>query len=149
MDRPRPLPQALLFACAHNTIRSPMAAALFKLRFGNRVWVESCGVRKGLEPDPFVIAVMDELGVDMSRHRAKTFDDLDDDSFDMIVTLAPEAHHRALELTRTMAVDVEYWPTMDPTIVQGSRAQQLEEYRAVRDSLDRQIAQRFERPILG
>lgn len=149
MEARRPLPQAVLFACNHNTIRSPMAAALFSLRFGKRVWVDSCGVRKGLEPDPFVAAVMDELGVDMSRHRAKTFADLDDASFDLIITLTPEAHHRALEFTRTMAVDVEYWPTMDPTIVQGSREQQLEEYRAVRDALAQRIAQRFERPVLG
>lgn len=149
MEKSRALPQAVLFACNHNTIRSPMAAALFRLRFGNRVWVDSCGVRKGAEPDPFVAAVMDELGVDMSRHRAKTFADLDDAGFDVIFTLTPEAHHRALEFTRTMAVDVEYWPTMDPTIVQGSREQQLDEYRAVRDALDRRIAQRFERPMTG
>jgi protein-tyrosine-phosphatase len=149
MEARRPLPQAILFACNHNTIRSPMAAALFRLRFGQRVWVDSCGVRRGLEPDPFVAAVMDEAGVDMSRHRAKAFADLDDASFDLIVTLTPEAHHRALEFTRTMAVDVEYWPTMDPTIVQGSRDQQLDEYRAVRDALDQRIAARFERPVLG
>ncbi|MDX2234234.1 MAG: low molecular weight phosphatase family protein [Hyphomonadaceae bacterium] len=149
MVAPRSLPQAVLFACNFNTIRSPMAAELFRLRFGKVAWVDSCGVRKQVEPDPFVAAVMEEVGVDMSRHRAKTFADLDDASFDMIVTLTPEAHHRALEFTRTIAVEVEYWPTMDPTIVQGSRAQQIEEYRAVRDALDRRIAQRFERPLQG
>src|SRR5262245_52170257 len=102
MERSRALPQAVLFACNHNTIRSPMAAALMRLRFGNLVWVDSCGVRKGLEPDPFVAAVMDERGVDMGRHRPKVFADLDDANFDLIITLAPEAHHRALEFTRTM-----------------------------------------------
>jgi protein-tyrosine-phosphatase len=149
MGAPRILPQAVLFTCNHNTIRSPMAEALFRLRFGKSAWVDSCGVRKGLEPDPFVALVMDELGVDMSRHRSKSFADLDDASFDMIVTLTPEAHHRALEFTRTLAVEVEYWPTMDPTIVQGSREQQIEEYRAVRNALDRRIVARFERPALG
>jgi protein-tyrosine-phosphatase len=149
MEGARPLPQAVLFACNYNTIRSAMAEALFRLRFGKQSWVDSCGVRKGAEPDPFVAVVMDEVGVDMARHRAKSFADLDDAGFEMIVTLTPEAHHRALEFTRTLAVDVEYWPTMDPSLAQGSREQRLEEYRAVRDALDRRIAARFERPVLG
>lgn len=149
MADPRALPQAILVACNHNVVRSVMAAGLFRLRFGNRLWVDSCGVRVGLDPDPFVTAVMEELGVDVSRHRPKAFADLDDASFDMIVTLTPEAHHRALEFTRTMAVDVEYWPTLDPTLAQGSREQRLEEYRAVRTALDRRIAARFERPVSG
>lgn len=140
------LPQAVLFACTHNIIRSPMAAGLLRLRWGKRIWVESCGLRGGGERDPFVTAVMDEVGVDLSRHRPKSFDDLDDASFDLIVSLAPEAHHRALEFTRTLAVDVEYWPTFDPSIAQGSREQRLEEYRAVRDALARRIESRFGRP---
>ena len=145
----RPLPQAILFACNFNAIRSPIAEALMRLRFGNSVWVDSCGVRATGEADPFVMAVMEEQGVDMRRHRPKTFADLDDASFDMIVTLTPEAHHRALEFTRTMAVDVEYWPTMDPSLIQGSREQRLDEYRAVRAALDQRIATRFERPMTG
>ncbi len=149
MDATRPLPQAVLFACNYNTIRSPIAEALMRLRFGALVWVDSCGVRATVDADPFVLAVMEELGVDMRKHRAKTFADLDDTSFDMIVTLTPEAHHRALEFTRTMAVDVEYWPTMDPSLAQGSREQRLDEYRAVRDALDTRIAMRFQRPMTG
>lgn len=118
-------------------------------RFGRGVWVDSVGVRPELEKDPFVQAVMDELGMDLSRHRPKGFDDLDDMSFDLIVTLTPEAHHRALELTRTWALDVEYWPTFDPTLAQGSRESILEEYRRVRDALDARIASRFVRPSTG
>lgn len=149
MDGPRPLPQAVLFACSHNVIRSVMAEAIMRLRFGRLVWVDSCGVRKGEAVDPFAATVLDEIGVDASKHRPKAFGDLDDTSFDLIVTLTPEAHHRALEFTRTMAVDVEYWPTMDPSLAQGSREQRLEEYRAVRDVLEKRIAARFERPAHG
>ena len=149
MENSRFLPQAILFACNHNAIRSPMAEALMRLRFGKLVWVDSCGLRKGAEVDPFAVAVMEELGVDLRKHRPKAFADLDDASFDMIVTLSPQAHHRALEFTRTMAVDVEYWPTMDPSLAQGSRDQKLEEYRTVRDALDRRIASRFQRPMTG
>jgi protein-tyrosine-phosphatase len=149
MDGPRPLPQAVLFACSHNVIRSVMAEAIMRLRFGRQVWVDSCGVRKGDAVDPFAAVVLDEIGVDTTKHRPKTFADLDDASFDLIVTLTPEAHHRALEFTRTMAVDVEYWPTMDPSLAQGSREQRLEEYRAVRNALEKRIAARFERPAHG
>jgi protein-tyrosine-phosphatase len=149
MDRVRVLPQAVLFACNFNAVRSVMAEGLMRRRFGKLVWVASCGVRRAEAPDPFVTAAMDEIGVDVSRHRPMAFADLDDASFDMIVSLTPEAHHRALEFTRTMAVDVEYWPTMDPTLAQGSREQRLDEYRAVRDALDGRIAARFQRPIAG
>ncbi|MET0183240.1 MAG: low molecular weight phosphatase family protein [Caulobacterales bacterium] len=143
------LPHAVLFACHHNSIRSPMAAGLMQRRFGRRIWVDSVGVRAAGEIDPFAAEVMDELGVDLTKHRPKGFDDLEDTSFDLIITLTPEAHHQALEFTRTMACAVEYWPTFDPTVIQGSRAQRLEEYRAVRDALDRKIAQRFPRPEIG
>lgn len=137
------LPQAVLFACNFNTVRSVMAVGLMKLRFDKRIWTDSCGVRLPAEPDLFVAEVMDEVGVDVTRHRPKTFDDLDDLNFDMIVSLTPEAHHRALELTRTLAAPVEYWPTFDPTLIEGSRAHRLEEYRAVREGLNARIAQRF------
>jgi protein-tyrosine-phosphatase len=136
-------PQAVLFACNFNTVRSVMAEGLMRRRFAKRIYVESVGVRKGLEPDPFVAVVMDELGVDVSKHRARRFLDLEDESFDLIVTLTPEAHHQALEFTRSLAVDVEYWPTLDPTDAQGAREQRLDAYRAVRDALDKRIAQRF------
>jgi len=134
---------AVLFVCNHNTIRSPMAEGLMARRFAKRIWTRSCGVRPGVETDPFAAAVMDELGMDISRHRPASFNDLDDFNFDLIVTLAPEAHHQALELTRTIAVEVEYWPTYDPSFAEGGREQRLAEYRAVRDALDERIAARF------
>jgi protein-tyrosine-phosphatase len=136
---------SVLFVCTYNAIRSPMAEALFRHYLGRRIFVDSAGVREG-EPDPFMIAVMDEIGIDMSKHRCKTFDDLEDNYFDLVVSLSPEAHHRALELTRTMACDVEYWHTFDPTLIEGSRENRLNAYRQVRDFLADHIRKRFGLP---
>jgi protein-tyrosine-phosphatase len=136
---------AVLFACGLNSIRSPMAAGLFAQIFGRAIYVGSAGARKG-ELDPFAVAVMAEVGLDISRHKPVSFEELDEWeglNFDLIVTLAPEAHHRALELTRLSGVDVEYWPTADPSAVEGSREQRLDAYRAVRDQLLANIRQRF------
>lgn len=139
------MPRAVLFACGLNSVRSPMAAGLFKQLFGRSAYVGSAGVRSG-ELDPFAVAALDEVGIDISKHKPMTFEELEDLeglNFDLIVTLSPEAHHRALELTRTLAVDVEYWPTFDPTDAEGSREQRLDAYRAVRDDLMQHIKQRF------
>lgn len=141
-------PHAVLFACGMNTVRSPMAAGLLQQMFGKSLYVGSAGVQKG-ELDPFVVAVMDEIGVDISRHKPTTFEELEEVeglSFDLIVTLSPPAHHKALELTRTIAADVEYWPTVDPTGIEGSREQRLDAYREVRDQLMAHIRARFGRP---
>ena len=136
------LPGAVLFACTLNAVRSPMAASLMRYLYGRFVFIDSVGVRAG-EIDHFVVEVMDELGIEIGRHRPKRFEELEDASFDLIITLSPEAHHKAMELTRAMAVEVEYWPTFDPTAVEGSREQRLEAYRAVRDELEAHIARRF------
>jgi len=120
-----------------------MAEALTDKLFPGQIYVRSAGVRSG-KIDPFVDAVMAEIGVDMSRHQPKTFEDLDESGFDLVVTLAPEAHHKALDMTRTDAVDVEYWPTLDPTLATGSREQILNEYRAVRDQLMMRIKKRLD-----
>ncbi|SDT95103.1 low molecular weight phosphatase family protein [Stappia sp. ES.058] len=136
------IPGAVLFACGMNSVRSPMAAAITEKLFPRRIYVRSCGVREG-EPDPFVEAVMAEIGCDLASHRPKTFEMLDESGFDLVVTLAPEAHHKALEMTRTEAVDVEYWPTPDPTLATGSREQILDSYRSVRDMLMLRIKKRF------
>ena len=138
-------PLAVLFACGLNAIRSPMAAAMLRQMLGPSIYVGSAGVRKG-ELDAFAVAAMAEIGVDISRHKPTTFEELDELeglNFDLIVTLSPEAHHRALELTRTSAIDVEYWPTADPTDTEGSREQRLEAYRTVRDQLLNRIRERF------
>jgi protein-tyrosine-phosphatase len=136
------LPGAVLFACTLNAVRSPMAAAIMRHLYGRFVFVESAGARRG-ELDLLAVEAMDEIGIEVGKHKPKRFEDLEDVSFDLIVTLSPEAHHKAMELTRVTAAEVEYWPTMDPTIVEGSREQRLDAYRAVRDSLMRRIEQRF------
>ena len=136
------LPGAVLFACTLNAVRSPMAAALMRHLYGGFVYVESVGVRAG-ELDSLAVEVMDELGIEIGKHKPRSFEDLEDSSFDLIVTLSPEAHHKALDLTHTMAVDVEYWPMLDATAYEGSREQRLEAYRAVRDDLMKKIHDRF------
>ncbi len=137
-------PRTVLFACTMNAVRSPMAAALLGHMLGRRIAVSSAGVRPGVT-DPFAVAVMDEIGIDMSGHEPRLLRDLDDADFDLVITLSPEAHHHALELTRTMAADVEYWPTFDATSAagEGEREQVLDRYRQVRDSLFAKIKERF------
>jgi len=138
--------QSVLFICAMNAVRSPMAEALAKHFFGKSIYVQSAGARKG-EPDGFALAVLEEIGIDLSRHKPKSVDELaewEGLNFDLIISLSPEAHHRALELTRTVAADVEYWPTVDPTAFQGSREQKLDAYRDVRDGLIRRIKGRLQ-----
>jgi protein-tyrosine-phosphatase len=140
------LPGAVLFACSKNAVRSPMAAAILKHLAGARVYVVSAGVRAG-EPDPFAAAVMEELGIDISGHKPTSLDEINDGSFALIVSLSPEAHHKALQLAEGFAIEVEYWPTPDPTLAHGSREQILNAYRGVRDGLFRKIKQRF--PLMG
>ena len=138
-------PQAVLFACGLNSVRSPMAVGLFKQMIGRTSYVASAGVRKD-ELDPFAVAALEEVGIDISRHRPMTFEELEDWeglNFDLIVTLSPEAHHKALELTRTIAAEVEYWPTPDPTAIEGTREQRLAAYREVREQLTERIKNRF------
>ena len=145
-DAPRSTrPHAVLFACGLNSVRSPMAAGLFRQIIGRTSYVASAGVRKD-ELDPFAVAALEEVGIDISRHRPMTFEELEDWeglNFDLIVTLSPEAHHKALELTRTIAAEVEYWPTSDPTAVEGTREQRLTAYREVREQLAARIKGRF------
>lgn len=142
MSGPDFRPTAVLFVCGMNAVRSPMAEAITLKLFPNQIYVRSAGVRSG-KPDPFVDAVMAEIGSDMRPHKSKTLEELDESGFDLVITLAPEAHHKALDMTRTDAVDVEYWPTMDPTLATGSREQILNEYRAVRDQLMMRIKKRL------
>lgn len=136
------LPGSVLFACTLNSIRSPMAEAILKHDHGQRIFVDSVGLRADVV-DPLAIEVMAEIGIDIRAHHPKSFDDLSDTSFDVIVTLSPEAQHRAVEMTRIMACDVEYWQTFDPTALEGSREQRLAAYRGVRDYLARRIRERF------
>ena len=136
------LPGSVLFLCGMNAIRSPMAEMIAKGRLPRSVFVRSAGVRAG-ERDPFVDVVLAEKGLSLGDREPIELDDLEDAYFDLIVTLAPEAHHAALELTRSMAVDVEYWPTPDPSVATGTREQILNAYRDAFDRLEARIAARF------
>jgi protein-tyrosine-phosphatase len=136
------LPGSVLFCCTMNSVRSPMAEGILKALYPKQVFVDSAGVRKE-KVDPLAVEVMDEIGLDIGKHRSKNFEDLEDSSFDLIISLSPEAQHTAVDMTRTMACDVEFWNTFDPTIVEGTREQRLAAYREVRDFLNRKIRERF------
>jgi protein-tyrosine-phosphatase len=138
-------PASVLFVCGENAVRSPMAEGILKKLRGDTLYVDSVGVREGA-PHPITAIVMQEIGVDLSRHVPKRLADLLDTSFDLIITLTPEAHHQALELTRTSAVEVEYWKLGDPSAVEGSRDVVLAAYRALRDDLYDRIKRRFAVP---
>ena len=137
------LPSAVLFACTMNSVRSPMAEGILKFLHGTRIYVDSTGVRAS-EVDGFAIAVMDEIGIDIASHKPKVFEALEDSYFDLIISLSPEAQHRAIEMTRVMAVEIEFWNTFDPTIVEtDDRELRLESYRQVRDQLMDRLKGRF------
>lgn len=133
---------AVLFCCTRNAVRSPMAEALAKHRFGTRYYVDSAGLIEG-DLDPMAVAALAEWGIDLAPHKAKSFDDLRDDSFDLILALSPEALARAEEFTRTLHCAVEFWPLPDPTESEGTAAQRLDAFRDLRDRLDALIQTRF------
>ena len=136
------LPSAVLFACTLNAIRSPMAAAIMHHHFGHKVYVASAGIAAG-DPDPFVGMIMDEIGIDLKKHRPHSFEDLEDSAFDLLITLSSEAKTKADEMSRTMAIEIENWTIVDPSQTQGSREQILDSYRQVRDDIVRKVKQRF------
>jgi protein-tyrosine-phosphatase len=136
---------AILFACTMNAVRSPMAAAMLRHLSRDGPYIESAGVKAG-DLDPLAVEAMQELGLEIGKHKPRRFEDLEDGSFDLVITLSPEAHHKAMELTRTAATKVEYWPTIDPTAIEGSREQRLLAYRMVRDQLMQRLKQRFLAP---
>lgn len=139
------LPASVLFACSHNAIRSPMAEALAKRLYGQTAYLDSVGVAPDAL-DNFAVAVLDEIGIDLHRHHGKSFEDVDPSEFDLIVTLSPEAHHCALEFTRSASTDVEYWPIPDPSAVEGPREARLDAYRRTRDLILARLKARFGAP---
>lgn len=137
--------RSVLFVCEFNAIRSPMAEALARQAFGGTIYAQSAGVRKG-RTDDLALAALQEVGIDFSNHKPRTLVELRDSeglNFDLTITLSPEAHHAALEMTRSLTTNVEYWPTFDPTAVSGSREREMEAYRQVRDTLNANIKQRL------
>ncbi|MFA5538383.1 MAG: low molecular weight phosphatase family protein [Gemmobacter sp.] len=139
-------PASVLFCCDHNAVRSPMAEALMKHFYGQRAYVQSAGVRSDMEVDGFSISVCRELGVELERHRSRSFEEMQEwgddlSQFDLIVALSPASQRMALELTRFYHLDVEYWPILDPTGLGEGREAKLSAYRQTRDQIrDRMIA---------
>ena len=142
------LPGSVLFCCDHNAVRSPMAEGAMKQRHGSQVFVQSCGVHSEMDVDGFMVSVAEEKGVDIRRHRGKSFDEMEEwgddiEAFDLIIALSPAAQRRALEYTRYASLEVEYWPTLDPTALGETREQRLDAYRQTRDQILARIAERF------
>ena len=146
------LPQSVLFCCDHNAVRSPMAEGIMKKYYGTDTYVQSVGVKNDLEIDGFSIAVCKEMDVELSRHRSRSFDEMEqwgDDlsSFDLVIALSPASRRRALELTRFFHLDVEYWPILDPTGLGETREAKLVQFRAARDQISQRLIERFGPPI--
>ncbi|MFT4717153.1 MAG: protein-tyrosine-phosphatase [Paracoccaceae bacterium] len=144
----KPLPGSVLFCCDYNSVRSPMAEGLLKQKVGQSIYVQSAGVKNELDIDGFSVAVCKELGVELSRHRVRTIDEMmewgdDLESFDLIVALSPASQRRALEFTRYASIEIEYWPIIDPTGLGESREDKLEAYRQARDQIAGKIKDRF------
>lgn len=139
-------PSSVLFACTLNRTRSPMAAALMRQMFGDRIHVDSCGIKADAGFDPFMIEVLEEVGAPAPSHGPKRFEELDDGSFDLVISLTPDAQHRAAQVLRGRSVEIEYWPTYDPTDCEGSRELVLEAYRLLRQHLHKRILERFAEP---
>lgn len=147
MDQPL-IPQSVLFCCDHNAVRSPMAEAILRRMHGASVYVQSAGLRHDLEIDGFAIAVCAEIGIDLARHRARSFDEMQVwgetlDQFDLIVAMTPASQRRALELTRWYAIALEFWPILDPTGIGERREDKLAAYRETRDQIIARCRDRF------
>ncbi|MEL6566622.1 MAG: low molecular weight phosphatase family protein [Pseudomonadota bacterium] len=148
---PQPLPSSVLFCCDHNAVRSPMAEGIMKKFYGTGTYVQSAGVKNDLEIDGFSIAVCQELGVELSRHRSRSFDEMEDwgddlGSFDLVVALSPASQRRALDLTRVYSLEVEYWPILDPTGLGETREAKLASYRNARDQIVERLVARWGEP---
>jgi arsenate reductase len=149
---PATLPQSVLFCCDHNAVRSPMAEGMMKKFYGERVYVQSAGVKSEMEVDGFSVAVCHEIGVELSRHKARSFDDMEEwgddiSAYDLVIALSPASQRKVLELTRVHHLDVEYWPVLDPTGLGTKRDEKLDAYRQARNQIrDRMIA-RFGEPL--
>lgn len=139
---------AILFACNINAVRSAMAEAMVKAAFPGKIFVDSCGVNPGIQ-DGFTTAVMQEIGLNMSLHEPKSFDDLDSGFYDIIISFSPEAHAAAEALTKNMDCATLYWPVDNLANITGSREEMLRSYRYVRDDIRNKLSTYFGKPIAG
>ena len=122
-----------------------------KKLYGTECYVLSAGVKSDMEVDGFAVAVCQELDIELSRHRARSFDEMQDwgddlSGFDLVVALSPASQRRALDLTRFYHLDVEYWPIMDPSGIAEDREAKLGIYRLIRDQIKERMIARFGEP---
>ena len=148
------VPHSVLFCCDHNAIRSPMAEGMMKKYYGRAAYVQSAGVKNDMEVDGFAVAVCGEIGVTLSNHRTRSFDEMQDwgddlGGFDLVVALSPASQRLALELTRLFHLAVEYWPIMDPSGMGEGREAKLALYRQTRDQIHDRMLDRFGPPTGG
>ncbi len=146
-------PTSVLFCCDHNAVRSPMAEGMMKKFYGQEIYVQSAGVYNDMEIDGFSIAVCEEIGIELARHRSRSFDEMQDwgddlAAFDLVVALSPASQRRALELTRYFHLEVEYWPVLDPTGLGEARDEKLKSYRETRDQIRARMLERFGPPTI-
>lgn len=153
-DAEKNRPQSVLFCCDYNAVRSPMAEGMMKKFYGHEIYVQSAGVKSDLEIDGFSIAVCAEIDVELSRHRSRSFEQMQEwgddlSAFDLIVAMSPASQRQALEMTHLYHLDVEYWPILDPTGLATRRDAQLLSYRECRDQIRDKILERFGPPTVG
>ena len=139
---------AVLFACNVNAVRSAMAEAMVKHAFPGEIFVDSCGVTPGAQ-DGFAAAVMHEIGIDMSAHEPKSFDDLESGFYDVIISFSSEAHDVARALTQNIDCEPLYWPVDNLANLIGSRDEMLRAYRHVRDDISDKLSIYFGKEIAG
>lgn len=148
------LPSSVLFCCDHNSVRSPIAEGLMKKLYGHQIYVQSAGVRNDRDIDGFSIAVSAEEGVELDRHRVRSFEEMADwgddlSGFDLIIALSPASQRHAQELTRHAHIEIEYWPIMDPSGLGETRDAKLGAYRQTRDQIKDRLLKRFGPPATG
>ena len=145
------LPQSILFCCDHNAVRSPMAEGLMKKFYGSKTYVQSAGVLADKDIDGFSIAVCAELDIELARHKSRSFDEMQKlgdelSSFDLIVALSPASQTEAAKITRFYALQVDYWPIIDPTGIGEGREENLVSYRKARDQIIKRLITKFGPP---
>lgn len=125
-------PRALLFLCVANSARSQMAEGLARQLLGDRIPVLSAGSAPS-RVNPYAIAVMAEVGIDVSTHRSKTVDSIDPETVGTVVTLCAEEVCPAF-LGRARRL---HWPLPDPATTDASIPDEavLQRFRKTRDEL--------------
>lgn len=146
------LPHSILFCCDHNAIRSPMAEGIMKKLYGQQTYVQSAGVKNDMEIDGFAVTVCEEIGVQLSNHRSRSFEEMQDwgddlGGFDLVVALSPASQRLALDMTRVYHLEIEYWPIMDPSGLAEGREAKLAMYRQTRDQIRSRMVARFGPPV--